>query len=315
MKISVKVPASTSNLGPGFDCIGMALPIYNTITIEETVLPGTGIEINVLNDSETANDLIMDHMPMDENSIIYKAVELLYNSIGQTPSELKITVQSQIPIARGLGSSASVIVGGLLAANELLGHPADEVALLSIATEVEGHPDNVTPSIVGGLVLTSLEDDGSVVYRKLNWPEEWQITVCIPDYELSTEISRSVLPKEVPMQDAIFNAKRLGMLIQAINTKDAELMKMALQDRLHQPYRMKLVPGLDKIMENLKHEENVLGCVLSGAGPAIIVISQKNNLEKIKSIINDTWEEMNVKVNIMTLPVETQGAQIINVNE
>ncbi len=315
MKISVKVPASTSNLGPGFDCIGMALPIYNTITIEETVLPGTGIEINVLNDSETSNDLIMDHMPMDENSIIYKAVELLYNSIGQTPSELKITVQSQIPIARGLGSSASVIVGGLLAANELLGHPADEVALLSIATEVEGHPDNVTPSIVGGLVLTSLEDDGSVVYRKLNWPEEWQITVCIPDYELSTEISRSVLPKEVPMQDAIFNAKRLGMLIQAINTKDAELMKMALQDRLHQPYRMKLVPGLDKIMDNLKHEENVLGCVLSGAGPAIIVISQKNNLEKIKSIINDTWEEMNVKVNIMTLPVETQGAQIINVND
>lgn len=315
MKISVKVPASTSNLGPGFDCIGMALPIYNTITIEETVLPGTGIEINVLNDSETANDLIMDHMPMDENSIIYKAVELLYNSIGQTPSELKITVQSQIPIARGLGSSASVIVGGLLAANELLGHPADEVALLSIATEVEGHPDNVTPSIVGGLVLTSLEDDGSVVYRKLNWPEEWQITVCIPDYELSTEISRSVLPKEVPMQDAIFNAKRLGMLIQAINTKDAELMKMALQDKLHQPYRMKLVPGLDKIMENLKHEENVLGCVLSGAGPAIIVISQKNNLEKIKSIINETWEEMNVKVNIMTLPVETQGAQIINVND
>lgn len=315
MKISVKVPASTSNLGPGFDCIGMALPIYNTITIEETVLPGTGIEINVLNDSETSNDLLMDHMPMDENSIIYKAVELLYNSIGQTPSELKITVQSQIPIARGLGSSASVIVGGLLAANELLGHPADEVALLSIATEVEGHPDNVTPSIVGGLVLTSLEDDGSVVYRKLNWPEEWQITVCIPDYELSTEISRSVLPKEVPMQDAIFNAKRLGMLIQAINTKDAELMKMALQDRLHQPYRMKLVPGLDKIMDNLKHEENVLGCVLSGAGPAIIVISQKNNLEKIKSIINDTWEEMNVKVNIMTLPVETQGAQIINVNE
>ncbi len=312
MKISVKVPASTSNLGPGFDCIGMALPIYNTITIEETVLPGTGIEINVINDSESADDMLTEHMPMDENSIIYKAVELLYNSIGQTPSELKITVQSQIPIARGLGSSASVIVGGLLAANELLGKPADEVALLSIAAEVEGHPDNVTPSIVGGLVLTSLEDDGSVVYRKLDWPEEWQITVCIPDYELSTEISRSVLPKEVPMHDAVFNAKRLAMFIQAVNTKDANLMKMALHDRLHQPYRMKLVPGLDKIMENLKHEENVLGCVLSGAGPAIVVISQKNNLDRIKSIIKDTWEDMNVKVNIMTLPVETQGAQIIN---
>lgn len=311
MKISVKVPATTANLGPGFDCLGMALPIYNTITIEETVLPGTGIEINVINDNETSDELLMEHIPMDENSIIYKAVELLYNSIGQTPSELKITVQSQIPIARGLGSSASVIVGGLLAANELLGHPADEVVLLSIATEVEGHPDNVTPAIVGGLVLTSQEEDGSILYRKLDWPEEWNITVCIPDYELSTEISRSVLPKEVPMEDAVFNAKRLGMFIQAVNTKDAELMKFALQDRLHQPYRMKLVPGLDKIIENLKHEDNVLGCVLSGAGPSIIVISQKNNLDKIKSIIKDTWEDMNVKVNIMTLPVENNGAQII----
>lgn len=312
MKVSVKVPATTANLGPGFDCMGMALPIYNTITIEETVLPGTGIEINAINDDASADDLLFEHIPLDETSIIYKAVELLYNSIGQTPSELKITVQSQIPIARGLGSSASVIVGGLIAANELLGKPADEVALLSIATEVEGHPDNVTPAIVGGLVITSQEDDGSIVYKKLDWPEEWSITVCVPDYELSTDISRSVLPKEVPMADAIFNAKRLGMFVQAVHTKDAELMKLALQDRLHQPYRMKLVPGLDKIIENLKHEENVLGCVLSGAGPSIIVISQKNGLDKIKSIVKDTWEDMNVKVNIMTLPVEPQGAQVIS---
>lgn len=104
MKISVKVPATTANIGPGFDCLGLALPLYNTITIEETVLPGTGIEINVMNDDTSDDDLMLEHIPMDENSIIYKAVELLYNSIGQTPSELKITVQSQIPIARGLGS-------------------------------------------------------------------------------------------------------------------------------------------------------------------------------------------------------------------
>ena len=307
MKISVKVPATVANLGPGFDCLGIALPLYNTITIEETVLPGTGIEINVINDDDISNELPLEHIPLDENSIIYKAVELLYNSIGQTPNELKITVQTQIPIARGLGSSASVIVGGLIAANELLGKPADEVALLSIASEVEGHPDNVTPAIVGGLVLTSQEDDGRIVYTKLNWPEEWALTVCVPDYELSTEISRSVLPTEVPMADAVFNAKRLGMFVQAVNTKDAELMKLALQDRLHQPYRMKLVPGLEKIMENLKHEDDVLGCVLSGAGPSIVIVSLKNDLNKIKSIVKETWEDMNVKVNIMTLPVETNG--------
>ena len=213
-----------------------------------------------------------------------------------------------------MGSSASVIVGGLLAANELLGKPADEAALLSIATEVEGHPDNVTPAIVGGLVITSSEDDGSIVYKKLDWPSDWTLTVCVPEYELATDISRSVLPKEVPMADAVFNAKNMAMFVHAIHTKDSQLMKLALKDKLHQPYRMKLVPGLEKIIENLKHEENVLGCVLSGAGPSILIISEKNNLDKIQSIVRETWADLNVKAEIYTLPVENNGAQIISVD-
>lgn len=312
MKVSVKVPATTANIGPGFDCLGLALPIYNTITIEETVLPGTGIEINVIAESASIDELSLEHIPLDENSLVYKAVELLYNSIGQSPSELKINIHSNIPVARGLGSSASVIVGALLAANELLGHPADEVALLSIACEIEGHPDNITPAIVGGLVLSSQEDDGSVVYRKLNWPTDWAITVCIPDFELSTDIARSVLPKEVPMKDAVFNAQRLGMFVQAVNTVDTDLMKLALQDKLHQPYRMKLVPGLDKIMENLKHIDSVLGCVLSGAGSSILVISEKNNLDKIRNIVKETWTNQNIKSDIRTLSIEQNGAQIVS---
>jgi len=312
MKVSVKVPATTANIGPGFDCLGMALPIYNTITIEETVLPGTGVEINVLSDSDSIDQLSLDHVPTDENSIVYKAVELLYNSIGQTPSELKINIQSNIPVARGLGSSSAVIVGALIAANELLGRPADEVALLSIACEIEGHPDNITPAIVGGLVISSQEDDGSVVYRKLDWPSDWAITVCVPDFELSTDIARSVLPKEVPMNDAIFNAKRLAMFVEAVHTKDSELMKIALHDRLHQPYRMKLVPGLDKIIDNLRHYDNVLGCVLSGAGSSILIISEKNDLDKIKNVVKETWSNQNIKCEIRTLSVENNGAQIIS---
>ncbi len=312
MKVSVKVPATTANIGPGFDCLGMALPIYNTITIEETVLPGTGVEINVLADNDSIDQLSLDHVPSDENSIVYKAVELLYNSIGQSPSELKINIHSNIPVARGLGSSSSVIVGALIAANELLGRPADEVALLSIACEIEGHPDNITPAIVGGLVISSQEEDGSVVYRKLEWPDDWAVTVCVPDFELSTDIARSVLPKEVPMKDAIFNAKRLAMFVQAVHTKDSELMKLALQDRLHQPYRMKLVPGLDKIIDNLRHFDNVLGCVLSGAGSSILVISERNNLDKIRTIVRDTWADQNIKCDIKTLSVENNGAQIIS---
>jgi len=312
MKVSVKVPATTANIGPGFDCLGMALPVYNTVTIEETVLPGTGIEINVLADSDSVDQLSLDHIPSDENSIVYKAVELLYNSIGQTPSELKITIKSNIPVARGLGSSSSVIVGALIAANELLGKPADEAALLSIACEIEGHPDNITPAIVGGLVISSQEDDGSVVYRKLNWNTDWAITVCVPDFELSTDIARSVLPKEVPMKDAIFNAQRLAMFVQAVHTKDSELMKLALHDRLHQPYRMKLVPGLDRIIDNLRHFDNVLGCVLSGAGSSILVISEKNDVEKIKNVVRDTWADLNIKCLLKTLNVENSGAQIVS---
>ena len=311
MKVSVKVPATSANLGPGFDCMGIALPIYNTVTIEETVLPGTGVEINVIADSDAIDPMSLSHIPLDENSIIYKAVELLYNSIGQTPSELKITIHSSIPVTRGLGSSSSVIVGALLAANELLGRPADEAALLSIATEIEGHPDNVAPAILGGLIIAAQEDDGSVTYRKLEWPEEWAITVCVPDFELATEIARSVLPKEVPMNDAIFNAQRLAMLMYAVNTKDSELMKTALKDRVHQPYRMKLIPGLDKIMDNLKHIEDVLGCVISGACSAILVISKKNDLDKIRNIVKETWANQNIKCDIKTLPVENQGAQVI----
>ena len=309
MKVTVRVPATSANLGPGFDSFGLALPIYNEITIEETVMPGTGIEISVFSDNQEEIDIMS--IPTDKENLVYKAVELLYNSIGQTPSELKITIKSNIPITRGLGSSSSVIVGGLIAANELLGRPADEAALLSIAAEIEGHPDNITPAIVGGVVIASLEDDGSVLYRKLDWPEEWKIMVCVPDYELSTEIARSVIPAEIPLKDAIFNAKRCAMFVQAVLTKDEELMKFALTDRIHQPYRMKLVPGLSEIIENLKHETDVLGCVLSGAGPSVLVITKGNSQDRIKEIVKNTWADLNVKSDIEILRIEDQGAIVL----
>lgn len=311
MKVSVKVPATSANIGPGFDCLGMALPIYNVVTIDETVLPGTGVEINILSDEENVDNLIIDHIPKDENSVVYKAVELLYNSIGQTPSELKINIQTSIPVTRGLGSSAAVIVGALVAANKLLGEPADESALLSIATEIEGHPDNVTPAIVGGLVMSSLENDGSIIYRKLDWPDDWAITVCIPDVELATEISRSVIPKEVPLEDAIFNLKRMGMFVNAVNKHDSDLMKLALTDRLHQPYRAKLVPGLKELSEAFKHEEDVLGCVLSGAGSSMLIISKNNIVEKVTSITLEIMENLNVKADVRNLKIEQNGATII----
>ena len=309
MKVSVKVPATSANIGPGFDCFGLALPIYNTVTIEETVYPTTGLQINVFTDED--EEITDFHIPTDETNIVYKAIELLYSYVGQTPPAMRINIHSGIPIAKGLGSSASVIVGGIIAANKLLGDPADEAALLSIATEVEGHPDNITPAMLGGFAISSVEEDGSIAYRKVEWPQEWKLTVCIPDYELATQISRSVLPETVPLEDAAFNARRCAMFIEALHTKDTELMKLALKDKLHQPHRTRLVPGLDEIIENLSQVDNVLGAVLSGAGPSMLVISHGNNLEEIKGIIRDTWESLAVKAEIKTFIIDNQGAKIL----
>ncbi len=312
MKVSYKVPATTANLGPGFDCLGMALPLYNIVTIEETVMPSTGIEVNVMNDVENSDILELDSIPEDKDNIVLKAVETLYNLVGQEANELKININTNIPIARGLGSSASVIVGGLMCANELLGFPADEDALLSVATEVEGHPDNVVPAVVGGVVMSSLEDDGSIVYRKLNWPEEWHITVCVPDFELATNVSRSVLPQMVSMEDAVFNSKRLAMLVNALDNKDEKLIKLALDDRLHQPYREKLIPGFKEIRNALKHEDNVLGTVISGAGPSLLIVSQKNNTELIRNTVTDIWKDFNINFEIKSLNIEKNGAKKVD---
>jgi len=310
MKISVKTPATIANLGPGFDSFGLAIPLYNVVSVEETVLPGSGIEINIINEKNNDESNLSD-IPVDKTNIVYKAIELLYNFIGQVPNELKISIKTQIPISRGLGSSASVIVGGLIAANELLGRPADEKVLMSIATEIEGHPDNIAPAFLGGVTLSSWEEDGSVIYKKLPWNDEWKLLVCIPDYELNTEISRSVLPKEVPMKDAIFNLKKSAMFIDALYSKDEELFKLALKDKLHQPYREKLVPGLSEIMNNLKHTNGVIGTVLCGAGPSILVVYNGIGAAEIKEVVANSWNYFNVNANFLNLPIEKMGAQIL----
>lgn len=308
MKVSVKVPATSANMGPGFDCFGIALSMYNTVTLEETVYPTNGLEINILGTQDEA--LSTFTVPTDKSNIVYKAVELLYNYTGQTPPALRINIQSNIPIAKGLGSSASVIVGGVLAANKLLGNPADEAALLSIANEIEGHPDNIAPAMLGGLVVSSVEDDGSIIYRKIVWPENWKLIIGVPDYELATQISRSVLPEKVDFADAVYNSKRSAMFVQALHTQDKELMKLALHDKLHQPYRARLVPGLNEIIEELK-QTDAIGCVLSGAGPSILVIAENNSVEESKAIIKEVWEGIGVKASIKSIAVDTKGAVIL----
>lgn len=308
MKVSVKVPATTANLGPGFDCLGLALPLYNEVTVEETVMPGSGIEINIIEDTETYDVL---SIPKDENNIAYKAIELLYNFIGQSVNDIKITIKTNIPVARGLGSSASVIVGGLVAANELLGKPADDAVLLSIASEVEGHPDNVAPAIFGGFCLSSIENDGSVSCSKIEWPSNWKLTVLIPDYELDTMIARSVLPSSISIKDASFNIRKCAMLVDAVYKKDADLMKKALKDKLHQPYREQLIKGFKELNELLENKDDILGCVISGAGPTILIISKDNGFEKVQNEVKKVLSDLNVNCDIRTFSIENEGTKVI----
>ncbi|MGM9993669.1 MAG: homoserine kinase [Candidatus Avigastranaerophilus sp.] len=308
MKVSVKVPATIANLGPGFDCLGIALPLYNEVTVEETVMPGSGIEINIIEEDE---DYDLLSVPKDENNIAYKAIELLYNFIGQTPNDIKITIKTGIPIARGLGSSASVIVGGLVAANELLGRPADDKILLAIASEVEGHPDNVAPAIFGGLCLSSLETDGSVAYSKIEWPKDWKLTALIPDYELNTIISRSVLPENISIKDAAFNVRKCAMLIDSVYRCDDESMKKSLKDKIHQPYREPLVKGFKEICELVENKDDIIGCTIAGAGPTILIISKDDGFEKIKNEVGDIFTNLNVDCDIRTFNVENEGTKVI----
>ena len=308
MKVTVKVPATSANLGPGFDCLGIALPIYNEITVEETVMPGSGIQINIIDENDS-NDIMS--IPKDENNIAFKAIDLLYNFIGQTASDLKITIKTEIPVTRGLGSSASVIVGGLIAANKLLGEPADDDVLLSIASEVEGHPDNVTPAMFGGFCISSLEEDGSVVYSKVEWPDDWKLTVIIPDYELDTAIARSVLPENISLQDAAFNIRKCALLVDSVYRKDAENMKKSLKDKLHQPYREKLIKGFKELSEFLDDKEDILGCVVSGAGPTILVISNNNGFKKVEGQVRQIFKDLNIDFHIKTMSIENEGTKVV----
>ena len=183
--------------------------------------------------------------------------------------------------------------------------------IIDIAASVEGHPDNTTPALVGGFVVASIEDDGHVLYEKIDWCKDWKISVCIPDYKLLTELARSVLPKEIAFKDAVYNIQKSAQLITAISNHNADIMRSALKDRIHQPYREKLIPGMPEIIKELSGEENVLGCVLSGAGPTLAVITEGDNIENVKTIVHRIWYDLDIKYQIMTFDPEENGATVI----
>jgi len=258
-RVAVRVPATTANLGPGFDALGMALKLYNTVELEET--GGSGFQIEITGEGE-------DLLPRDEGNLVARAVDKLFHKVNYSLQGWKVRLENKIPLQRGLGSSASAIVGGLLAANAVAGSPFSQRELLAQAIEIEGHPDNVAAALLGGIVAVA-EQDGNYFYTSFTPPKELVIYAVIPNFTLSTKAARSVLPQLVPMKDVVFNLGRVALLISILKEGNWDLLTVALKDRIHQPYRSRLIPGMTEAFEAAE-QAGAYGAVLSGAGPTLI---------------------------------------------
>lgn len=288
-KITVRVPATTANIGPGFDSMGCALALYNYITCE--VLP--------------AGKLVITGCPepyQNEENLAVQGYRAVLKRLGLPDEGLSLTIEAEIPVCRGLGSSAAMIAGGAAAANLLHGSPLPPAELLEVTNEIEGHPDNLAPAIYGGLTA-SLVEDGKPRTVKLPLSPTLRWVAAIPDFELSTHLARAVLPKEVAFVDAVYNASHVAVLVGALGRGDRELIAMALRDRLHQPYREKLIPEYNKVKTAAEQCGAIAFCI-SGAGPTLLALTDEASFaaqfaEKCKRL-EHRW-------NIMELAVDTEG--------
>lgn len=264
--IHVKIPATSANVGSGFDSVGFALRLYNEIWVETA--PEGVLEIESIDGDA--------NVPKDENNLIYSTIADFFRKERKQLPGLRIKQKDNIPFTRGLGSSAACIAGGLIIANELAGTNYTKKELAVMAAKQEGHPDNTNPAIFGGVVSGAMTE-GNMVYVKMNMPENLIYAVMVPDYYVSTQKARSVLPSNVPLRDAVFNCQRAALLTASIASGRFENLRVAVEDRLHQPYRKELIPGLYSILDE-SYNKGALATFLSGAGPTIISLLEKKDV-------------------------------------
>ncbi|MBH8552375.1 homoserine kinase [Nostocaceae cyanobacterium CENA357] len=295
--VNVTVPATTANLGPGFDCIGAALTLYNEFNF--TRLEEGGLTIHVTGAEA-------ERVQTDESNLLYQAFLKLYQYIEQTPPSVKMEIQLGVPLARGLGSSATAIVGGLIGANELAGTPLSVLQVMELAIAMEGHPDNVVPALLGGCRLAASSDTGWEICD-VPWHQNVIPVVAIPDFELSTKEARRVLPTQVSRADAIFNTAHLGLLLRGLETGKREWLRAALQDRLHQPYRQALISGYDAV-KAAAIAAGAYGMVISGAGPTLLALADTTQSQAVEMAMLTAWQEAGITAVVRSLCIDTQGA-------
>ena len=296
-RVTIRVPATTANLGPGFDAFGCALSLYTDVTFEET--EDFGLTITGCDEAYTGPD-----------NLAYTSYCAVLASLNEEIRGVKIHIDAHIPICRGLGSSAALLVAGAMGANVLRGNRLSTQGLLNITNAMEGHPDNLAPAFYGGLTA-SMVDSGLPVTVNFPLHPGWEFLALVPDFDLPTSLARSVLPEQVSRGDAIYNVSHGAMVLKALELGDEKLLRNGMQDKLHQNYRKKLISDYEKI-EALVRTTGAAFC-LSGAGPTLLCITRNPGLEeklskKLSQITQHNWQ-------MLPLHVEFQGAHVLGWEE
>lgn len=299
--ITFKIPATSANIGSGFDSVGLALTLYNEIQIFDNE-DSKKIEFEIYGEGE--NEI------SKRDNMIYSAMKLVFKKLKSKPDKGYIVkCINRIPLSRGLGSSSAAIVGGLLSANYMLGNKLIiEKDILNMAVQIEGHPDNVAPAILGGIISGVVKKNEDFKYVKIKPPKNLKAIVSIPDFYLSTEIARNILPKEIKIEDAIFNISRAAMLTSALFSNRLDLLEVATEDKIHQDYRAKFIPNLQKLFKETK-KAGAYSSTISGAGSSILALAKddKNIINKVSEAMRLSFEKKNVRSVIKVLNIPSKG--------
>lgn len=301
MKIHVKVPATTANLGPGFDALGLALDLWN----EAEFVPADDQKISLSISGEGQGKL-----PMDRSNAIVDAALQIYKLAGKPCNGLRIQCINRVPIGSGLGSSSTAMLTGLLGANGLLGNPFSDEQILKLAIENEGHPDNVAPAMLGGLVA-SIVYEQRVISLKLPTRANhspMHVTIVLPDFDFPTKQARAILPKQVDRKDAIYNISRAVLVTEALRTGDMDLLGKAMSDALHQPYRLPLIPGAQAAMIAAR-QAGAAAVALSGAGPSLIAFSSRED-PAIGAAMQQAFQAAGLTARVFELGTSYEGAEV-----
>jgi homoserine kinase len=299
--IRILAPATTANLGPGFDALGLALDLHNAFEVAEAD------EFQLTAEGTGAGDVPSD----PAHNLFVRAVQATREELGLAPlSGLRLRAEVTVPPSRGLGSSATATVAGVLAAHALLGREVDPALAVRVATRLEGHPDNVVPCLLGGLCVCARAADGQVVYGRALLPDPPQLVLLVPgDLELSTQAMREVLPAEVPFAHAVDNVGRVGLLVLALVQGRRDLLRVALNDNLHQPFRGPLIPGFEAT-RSAACEAGALGLVISGSGPTLLALTPPEVSEQVALAAVAAWAAAGVEARALTLAIDARGARL-----